>query len=133
MILLGGMALSSCNTVTEPTELFEAQGNWQLQSFTLDDGSTIQVPNPENYTIQFGADDSVNVRADCNVCNGSYENKFGNSLVIGNLACTLAYCGPLSLDSRYTSALGSTSSFSRTGNELFLDYNGGTMNFLVNP
>ena len=135
MFLLGGLALSlsSCNTVTEPSATFEAQGNWQLQSFALDDGSTIQVPNPENYTIQFGADGSLNVRADCNRCNGSYENTFGNNLKIGLLACTLAHCGPESLDFRYTSSVGSTSSFRRAGNELFLNYNGGTMNLLVSP
>jgi heat shock protein HslJ len=133
MILLGGLALSSCDTATEPSAVFEAQGNWQLQSFALDDGSTIQVPNPENYTIQFNGDGSVNVKADCNVCNGNYESKTGTDLQISVLACTLAHCGPESLDFRYTSALGSTSSFSRAGDELFLDYNGGTMNFLVNP
>jgi heat shock protein HslJ len=135
MILLGGLALSlsSCNTVTEPSATFEAQGNWQLQSFVLDDGSTIQVPNPENYTIQFGADGALNVKADCNLCNGSYESTFGNNLEIGLLACTLAHCGPESLDFRYTSALGSTSSFRREGDELILDYSGGTMNFTVSP
>jgi heat shock protein HslJ len=133
MILLGGLALSSCNAVTEPTAVFEAQGNWQLQSFALDDGSTVQVPNPENYTIQFGAEGALRVKADCNLCNGSYENDFGNSLEIGLMACTLAHCGSESLDFQYTSALGSTSSFSRTGDELFLDYNGGMMNFLVQP
>jgi heat shock protein HslJ len=135
MILLGGLALSlsSCDTVTEPSATFEAQGNWHLQSFALADGSTLQVPNPENYTIQFGADGSLSVRADCNRCNGSYESPLGTNLQIGLLACTLAHCGPESLDFRYTSALGSASSFRRMGDELALTYDGGTMVFLVSP
>jgi heat shock protein HslJ len=133
LTLLGGFVLSSCDSVTEPSAVFEAQGTWQLRSFELDDGSTIQVPNPEKYTIQFDGQESVNARADCNLCNGRYENKFGNDLEISLLACTLAYCGPSSLDFRYTSAVTSTSSYRREGDELFLNYDGGTMNFSVNP
>jgi heat shock protein HslJ len=135
LILIGGLTLSlfSCNTATEPSATFETQGHWQLQSFALDDGSTLQVSTPENYTIQFGADGSLSVRADCNQCNGSYEITFGTNLRVGLLACTLAHCGPDSLDFQYTSALGSTSSFHRIGDALSLAYDGGTMNFLLGP
>lgn len=133
LILMGGLVLSSCDTATEPTAVFEAQGNWRLQSFALDNESTIRVPNPEKYTIQFDGDGSVHVRTDCNLCKGRYENKFGTALEIKALACTEAYCGPESLDFPYTSAVTSTSSFRREGDELFLKYNGGTMHLLVNP
>ena len=73
MILLAGWALVSCDSTTSNSELSAVQGSWQLQSFALDDGSNVTVPNPEAYTAQFTPEGTLNLRADCNVCNGGYE------------------------------------------------------------
>lgn len=132
MILLAGWALVSCDSGTSNSEISEVQGSWQLQSFAMDDGSNVTVPNPEAYTAQFTPEGTLNVRADCNMCNGGYETE-GNNIQVGNMACTLAYCGDASLDSQYTSALSSASTFARNGDELLLAYSGGTMRFLVSP
>jgi heat shock protein HslJ len=117
---------TSCNTVTSPDELCQTQGVWRLLEFT--NGATLSIPNPERYTIQFAADGGVGIRADCNLCNGSYDTD-GNALSIGPLACTEAYCGPLSFFDPYTAALSTVSSFVRRGDELELAYSGGTMKF----
>jgi heat shock protein HslJ len=82
------------------------------------------VPDPENYTIRFDADGRVNVQADCNLCNGSYQTD-GTGLTIGPLACTRAFCPPPSLGNLYTAVLGTTTSFQRTGEQLFINYAGG--------
>lgn len=127
VVFLGIFSLivsTSCNTVTSPEELCQAQGVWRLTEFT--NGATITIPNPENYTLQFATGDSVSIRADCNVCNGPFETE-GNNLSIGPLACTRAFCGLLSFFDRYTDALSTVSSFVRRGDELELAYSGGTM------
>ncbi len=130
MILLAGWALTSCDGGTSSSEVSGIQGSWQLQSFMLDDGTNVSIPNPENYTARFTAEGTVNALADCNNCNSSYETTSG-SITIGMLACTRAYCGDASLDAQYTAALSSASSFSRGGDVLLLTYNGGTMRFLT--
>ena len=132
IILLAGWALASCDSGTSNSEVSELQGDWQLQSFALNDGRTVPVPNPEAYTVRFDADGSVNVRTDCNRCSGAYETE-GNNIEIGLLACTVAFCGDASLDSQYTAAISGASSFVRNGNELLLSYSGGTMRFQVSP
>ena len=130
MILIGGALFAACNSSTSVSTLSDVQGEWELQAFELNDGSLQQVPNPENYTMLFSADGNAHAQVDCNVCNGSYETE-GNSINFGLMACTLAACPPGSLDSQYQAALGSTSTYVRSGSDLSLGYAGGTMRFIV--
>ncbi len=130
MILVGGALFAACNSSTSVSTLSDVQDEWALQAFELNDGSLQQVPDPENYTILFSADGNAHAQVDCNVCNCSYETD-GNSINLGQMACTLAACPPGSLDSQYQAALSSTSAFVRKGAELSLGYTGGTMRFTV--
>jgi heat shock protein HslJ len=132
LLLLATFAVASCDTATTPSSVSDVQGEWQLQGFELNNGSTVTIPNPEKFTARFDADDAVHLTVDCNVCNGSYEAK-GNSLTLGLLACTLAYCGDDSLDSDYMAALGSVSTYARQGAELRMNYADGTMRFALSP
>ena len=127
-VLCVAAALASCDSATSPGELYDVQGNWQLQSFALSGGTTVPVPDPGSYTVRFNADESVDIQADCNRCMGSYETD-GRSLSFGPLACTRAFCGDDSLDSQYIAALETSSSFVRTGEGLNLNYSQGTMRF----
>jgi heat shock protein HslJ len=128
ILLLATFAVASCDTATIPSTVSEVQGQWELQAFELNNGSTVTIPNPEKFTARFDADDTVNLTVDCNRCRGSYEAE-GNSLTLGLMACTLAYCGDDSLDSDYMAALGSVSNYARHGQELLIDYADGTMRF----
>jgi len=130
IILVGGALFAACTSSTSVSTLSEVQGEWELQAFELNDGSLQQVPDPENYTILFSADGNAHAQVDCNVCNGPYETE-GNAINFGLMACTLAACSPGSLDSQYQAALGSTSTFVRSGSELSLGYAGGTMRFTI--
>jgi heat shock protein HslJ len=121
ILVLAGLTLTACNEVTQPSELFTAQGTWELQSL----GNT-PVTNPENFTITFGPNDDLGVKADCNVCGGAYETN-GNNISIDVQFCTLAYCGDASLDGDYQQALANTTRYTRQGNQLTLDYSGGTL------
>jgi len=128
IILLAAGLMAACESSTSTSDLSELQGVWELQAFELDDGSVQEVPDPQNYTLSFEADGSVAAKVDCNRCNGSYETE-GNSVTFGLMACTLAACLPGSLDHQFQTALGSATSFVRTGEELSVRYAGGTMRF----
>ena len=130
IILLAAGLMAACESSTSTSDLSELQGVWELQAFELDDGSVQEVPDPQNYTLRFEADGSVAAKVDCNRCNGSYETE-GNSITFGLMACTLAACLPGSLDQQFLAALGSVTSFVRTGAELSMRYAGGTMRFRV--
>lgn len=125
ILVLAGLTLTACEQATLPSELFTAQGTWELQSL----GST-QIANPERFTITFGADGALGVNADCNGCGGAYEVN-GNNISIDVQFCTMAYCGDASLDSEYQQALANTTRYSRQGNQLTLDYSGGTLIYQV--
>ena len=103
---------------------------WRLQTFELSDGTQVTIDDPSKFTATFGEDGSLGARADCNVCNGSYELT-GNAMEIGLMACTLAYCGEASHHDRYLRALQSSQTFDVTGDRLFVEYDGGRLRFLA--
>jgi heat shock protein HslJ len=75
---------------------------WQWTTVT-DQGKTTTVPNPENYTIIFNTDGTLNGKADCNTFTGVYSQQNGFTIKLG--ASTMAYCGDASLDLQYTQLL----------------------------
>jgi heat shock protein HslJ len=76
---------------------------WQWTTVT-DQGKTTTVPNPENYTIIFNTDGTLNGKADCNTFNGVYTQQNGGfTIKLG--ASTMAFCGEASLDLQYTQLL----------------------------
>jgi heat shock protein HslJ len=128
ILVLAGLAGSifvACDQATLPSELFAAQGRWELQSL----GGT-QISNPQNFTISFGANGELGTVADCNVCGGGYEVK-GNDISLEIRFCTEAYCGEASLDREYLEALANTTRYARQGDILTLDYPGGTLMYQV--
>jgi heat shock protein HslJ len=128
IILLAASLMAACDSSTSPVDLSEVEGVWELEAFLLDDGSVQDVPDAQDFALGFEAGGSVHAQVDCNVCNGSYEAE-GNSIKLGLLACTLVACRPGSLDHQFQTALGSASSFVRSGSELSIRYAGGTMRF----
>jgi heat shock protein HslJ/uncharacterized protein YraI len=70
------------------------------------------VPTPENYTLTFNADGTLNIKADCNAVRGSYELS-GDQLSIELGASTLVACEPDSLSDQFLAQL---SQAKRAGN-----------------
>jgi heat shock protein HslJ len=101
---------------------------WQLESFQPSAGPIIPVGNPARYTARFDADGTLDVRADCNTCGGSYRVA-GASMTVGPLACTLIACPLPSLADRFTAALTGVSGYVQTESELLLLHAGGTLRF----
>jgi heat shock protein HslJ len=79
---------------------------WQWTSLTdRVTGEETTIPNPENYTITFNEDGTLEGKADCNTFSGTYSQENGFSITIG--AVTRAYCGDTSMDTQYLQLLGS--------------------------
>ncbi|NTU66069.1 MAG: META domain-containing protein [Chloroflexi bacterium] len=76
---------------------------WQWTTVT-DQGKTTTIPNPEDYTIVFNTDGTLNGKADCNSFTGVYTQESGGfTIKLG--ASTMAFCGEASLDLQYTQLL----------------------------
>ena len=129
LVTAAGMVSTGCSDDNDPPSgLYTV---WQLQDFTLGDGTVVAVDDSTKYTIEFRTDGTVTVRADCNTCNGGFTAD-DERITLGALACTLAACPPGSFDAQYQAALGTASDYELTP-QLLWDYDGGTMRFIPAP
>lgn len=102
-VLAGILVAAACgNAPTAPSDLIGA--TWRLVSIERDSGPSTVVTSPERYTLEFLDEGRVAVRADCNRCSGSFTLS-GETLSIGTLACTRAFCGSESLDTEFLRGL----------------------------
>lgn len=92
---------------------------WQLQSIQYMDDSETVPSDPARYTVRFGSDGSLQVRADCNRGAGTYTAA-GASLTIPGFALTRALCPPGSVDGEYVRELSNVVSFVFDGTILAL-------------
>jgi heat shock protein HslJ len=67
------------------------------------DGTTLDVPNLADYTINFFPDGTLNGKADCNTFDGTYSQQNGFTIKLG--AATLLPCSEGSLDHQYLTLL----------------------------
>ncbi len=71
LALCGALVLASCaESVTGPSDL--QGGAWRLASMETETGGRFVPDDPGRFTVEFDADGTVGVRADCNGCGGSY-------------------------------------------------------------
>jgi heat shock protein HslJ len=106
-VLLGVLMLAvACAQATTSTPADSITGIvWQWTSVTNQTTKeTTTVPNPENYTITFNNNDTLEGKADCNTFSGTYSQENGFSIKLG--ATTMMYCGDASLDQQYLQLLG---------------------------
>jgi heat shock protein HslJ len=104
-------------------------GEWRLAAIRRADFSTTEVPATLRMTADFGEDDRLGIRADCNVCGGSYALE-GDAAVVGPLACTRAACASAPLDSEFVGLLEGRSSISLDGDRLVLSSADGALLFV---
>src|SRR5687768_13736179 len=89
VLVLAVSAVGCDENPVSPSELVDI--TWQLQSVSRVGNPVVNVPNPEQFTVRFETNNTIAVRADCNTCTGGYTLD-GESLSIGQLACTLIAC-----------------------------------------
>lgn len=124
------LLLVSCKQETTPVPDSIQGVLWQWVSVTNQPtGAVTTVPDPENYTITFNSDGTLNGKADCNNFNGTYSQENGFIITLG--ASTKAYCGDDSLDQQYLSLLGGVVAGGPTGDgNLALENAGGEQRML---
>jgi heat shock protein HslJ len=91
----------------------------------LDDSAAFVPDDPSRFTVEFKADGSLGVRADCNQCGGSYTLNGGN-LTVGPLACTLVAC-PTTHGQEFTSLIDGTTSLEVEDGELEIESSDGRL------
>lgn len=103
---------------------------WQWSSGT-EPGTPMPgvVPNPQQYTATFNSDGTINVKADCNVANGTYKAA-SPSLTITLGPTTLAQCAEGSLSTVFLAGLQKSSTYAIASGALTITLSdGGTMTF----
>ena len=100
------LLVAACGSAATPTPASTIQGIvWQWVSVTdQSTGEMTTVPDPENYTITFNANGTLNGQADCTTFNGTYSQENGLT-ILG--ASTTGLCGGGSLDQQYLTLLNS--------------------------
>jgi heat shock protein HslJ len=105
ILLICFSLLAACAPAATPTPANPIQNIvWQWTTVT-DQGKTTTISNPENYTIIFNPNGTVNGKADCNSFSGVYSQQNGFTITLG--PTTMAFCGEASLDQQYLQLLGS--------------------------
>jgi heat shock protein HslJ len=99
-------------------------GTWQWQSTQASTGTSTSVADPTRYTINFQADGSLQIRADCNQVGGTYTVSSSN-LMLALGPSTLAACPPDSQADQFLDDLGQVTTYTVTGNSLELGLQGG--------
>lgn len=119
LVLLIFGFISCSDGPTSPSDTGITGVTWRLRSIQRPGAPTIEIRDPERFTMRFGEDLRAAVRADCNVCTGRYQ-LIGSDLQVSSLACTRAFCGVESPDTQFLRALEPSVSVSRTGATLVL-------------
>ena len=105
------------------------EGAWMWTEYT-NPSQQFNVDQPENYTLHFLEDGTVQIKADCNNGSGKYTVD-GSSIQIEVGAMTLAACPPESRSDDFIKYLGSAAIYFFQDGNLYIDLmaDGGTMAF----
>jgi len=130
-VLMITLLVAACTQAATPTPADSIQDIvWQWTSVTTKTtNETTTVSNPENYTITFNADGTLEGKADCNTFSGTYSQENGFSIKLG--ATTMMYCGETSMDQQYLELLGNVAAGGPDGEgNLALETPGGEQRML---
>ena len=125
-------AMSAAPDSVMPQDI--ADVTWQWVSFTTP-VEQITVDGPDRYTIQFGRDGRLTMRADCNRGMGSYSVTADRRITMGPIALTRAMCPEGSLSDRFAREVGRASIYFMRDGDLYLDLpmDSGTLRFRRSP
>lgn len=124
ILFAGALVHAACSDeVTGPSDL--VGGAWKLESMELDDADAFVPVDPSRFTVEFNADGTLGVTADCNQCGGSYKLNGGN-MTVGPLVCTLVAC-PTNRGQEFASLIDGTTSLELEDGELEIESSDGTL------
>jgi heat shock protein HslJ len=116
--IVGSLAIGGCQA---ESALVGPTWQWTASQETVPAHLSV-TPDPENYTIEFLDDGTVEVTADCNNMGGSYTVAEPDELTITLVTTTMAYCGDESQDAIFIDFLGRVASYAIADTDLTLDF-----------
>jgi heat shock protein HslJ len=107
-----------------------ADVTWQWVSFTTP-VEQITVEAPDRYTVRFGSDGRVALKADCNRGMGAYTVSADRRLALKPIALSRAMCPQGSLSDRFAKEVGRATSYFMKDGDLYLELpiDSGTLRF----
>ena len=121
--LLISIIVVACGSQQTDQSITDIDWQWS-EMVETEPASQSLVPNPENYTLFLSSDGSLNIKADCNMVQGSYTID-GSALTIELGPSTMAFCGEESLDLLFLGFLGNVESYSIENEQLVLELKDG--------
>jgi para-nitrobenzyl esterase len=113
---------------TMPSDVVGVTWEWVSLSTPVEQ---VKVDAPERYTIRFGRDGRVAVRADCNRGSSGYSVSADRRIALGSIVLTRMMCPPGSQDARFVNEFGRATSYFLKDGDLFLELpvDSGTLRF----
>lgn len=109
------------NKVAETSTTSELAGSsWQLVGIASMDDKVEAPADPALYTLEFNADGSASMQADCNRGSGTWKSESSGQLSFGPIAATRAMCPPQSISDTYLAQFEWVRSYVMTDGHLFL-------------
>lgn len=104
---------------------------WQWHETLMSDDTRIVAPAPERYTIEFVADGSLRIQADCNRGSSRYAVAADGRLDVAPIATTRRMCPPGTQDAAFLRGLANLNGYLFDGQDLvlMLKVDSGTMRF----
>jgi putative lipoprotein len=108
-------------------------GTWQWLRSTYNDDTELVVDDPSRYTVEFKADGTLGIQADCNQLSWTYTRE-GESLSINDFGpTTLAQCPPDSLDQQFLKDLREVATYGMHEGNLVLNIRADVGNMIFQP
>ena len=136
--LIAALSLMACSgQMAGPTQVaaksiaaraIDTTAVWHLLSITSADGSVLTIEDPSLFTLTLTDDGKVNARADCNRASGGYKID-GQTLSIGPIASTRAYCSTAPVDEQFLTLLSGENIVTISAERLQLSSPRGTLLF----
>jgi heat shock protein HslJ len=130
LVACGGTTTGPSNVPTAPivSPAIDTNAVWHLRSIGGVDGAVLGIDDPSLFTLTLTDAGKVAVRADCNRASGGYTIS-GNTLSIGPMASTIAYCTTAPVDQQFLTLLGGESTVTASAAALHLSSPRGTLVF----
>jgi len=111
-----------------PAEMLEVIWQWVWYG---DGKEQFDVGKPDQYSVQFFADGTVAIQADCNRGRGNFTLGPDQRITLGTLGTTMMLCPEGSLDDRFLGALDRVRSYHELEGDLLLEapLDSGTLRF----
>lgn len=137
LLIAGNLASACSHSVTAPSSVEGSTAGstalstntlWTLRSLQEGTSPEITIADPSKFTLTLTDDGKIQVRADCNRGIGGYTVT-GQTLSVGPMAVTRAYCGDDSVDNEFLTLLSGENTLTSAATTLQLSSPRGTLRF----